>query len=251
MNGARREWLRFLGGAGFLTRIPLPAAAGSELPPLRESARYFGLVGALVGAAAGAVWALAGAFLPAAAAAGVAVAAGLLLTGALHEDGLGDTFDALGARGGRERALEALRDSRIGTYGATALIAAVGLRWSVLASLPVWEGVLALIVAGATGRTAMVAAAAHSRPARADGLGASFAGPERGRDAAWCLAVPLILSLAVGWTGLLAVPAGLLAGLLLLSVAERALGGYTGDVLGAVGVCAELGAFAVLAGALA
>ncbi len=244
----KHESRRFIASVCFLTRIPLPAALLQDLPQLRDAARYFGLTGALVGALIGAAWLLASAVLPPAAAAGVAVAVGLLLTGALHEDGLSDTFDALGARASRERTLQILRDSRIGTYGASALVTALGLRWTMLASLSAWEGALALVLAHATGRTAMVIAAAMSRATRTEGLGKRFAGAELRLDAAFCIAVPLALSLFAGWAGLLALPVGILAGWLILFCAERRIGGYTGDVLGAVGIAAELGALVVLTG---
>ena len=244
------EALRFVASICFLTRIPLPATLSRDLPQLRHAARYFGLTGALIGALIGAVWLPASAVLPPAAAAGIAVAAGLLLTGALHEDGLSDTFDALGARGSRERTLQILRDSRIGAYGASALVTALGLRWTMLASLAPWEGALALVLAHAIGRATMVVAAATSRATRTDGLGSQFAGAEQRLDAACCVAVPLALSLLASWAGFLALPVGILAGWLILFHAERRIGGYTGDVLGAVGIAAELGALTVLTGGL-
>ena len=247
----KRETLRFLAGLFFLTRIPMPDSLDGKLPPIRNAARHFGLIGALIGAITGAIWLLACTVLPPAAAAGLAVAAGLLLTGCLHEDGLADTFDALGTRASRERTLEIFRDSRIGTYGAAALVVAIGLRWALLASLPPWEGALALVLSHATGRASMVVAAASSRATRGDGLGSQFSGPGLRLDAAWCVAVPLALSIPAGWTGLLALPTGILVGFLVLACAERRIGGYTGDVLGAVGIAAELGALVVLAGGLA
>ena len=246
-----RETLRFLAGLFFLTRIPMPHSLDGKLPPIRNAAGHFGLIGALIGAITGAIWLLACTVLPAAAAAGLAVAAGLLLTGCLHEDGLADTFDALGARASRERTLEIFRDSRIGTYGAAALVVAIGLRWALLASLPPWEGALALVLSHAAGRAAMVVAAASSRATRGDGLGSQFSGAGLRLYAAWCVAVPLALSIPAGWTGLLALPTGILIGFLVLACAERRIGGYTGDVLGAVGIAAELGALVVLAGGLA
>src|SRR5690349_7301706 len=101
-----------------LTRIPLPAASGETFDATWASA-FFPLVGAAIGAFSSAIYAgseRAGPFVAATA----AVAAALLLTGALHEDGLADTADALSAHS-RERFFEILKDSRIGTFGASAL----------------------------------------------------------------------------------------------------------------------------------
>src|SRR5438874_9132505 len=106
----------FLGAVSLLTRIP----AREEAPPER-AVPWLPVVGALIGAACAAVYAMTRLALSPLAASTIAVTAGILLTGALHEDGLADVADAFGAGEGRERALEILKDPHHGTYGVLSL----------------------------------------------------------------------------------------------------------------------------------
>ena len=116
----------------FLTRVPVPRWVGFESAWLQQSVRYFPLVGLLVGCVGAAVMGLAQRIWPAPIAAGLSLAATVLLTGAFHEDGLADTCDALGGTVGRARALEIMKDSRIGSYGSVGLILMLGLKASAL-----------------------------------------------------------------------------------------------------------------------
>ena len=123
----------FLTALGFFTRIPVPAWVPWSPERLNHAARYFPLVGWVVGGVgAGAFLALA-LVLPVSLAVILSMAVTIRLTGAFHEDGLADTFDALGGHVSRERALQIMRDSRIGTYGAAALAFDLLLRWQAIA----------------------------------------------------------------------------------------------------------------------
>ncbi len=125
----------FLIALQFFTRVPVPAWVGFQPEWLNQSARYFPLVGACVGAVgAGVLWA-ASAVWPPAVAVGLSMVATMLATGGFHEDGLADTFDALGGAVSRERALEIMKDSRIGSYGALALVMLLGLKAAALIAL--------------------------------------------------------------------------------------------------------------------
>lgn len=232
-----------------LTRLPVPQLR--DCPPVGASAWAWPLAGVVVGGAQAAVLLAAAALLPPAMAAGLALAAGLLLTGALHEDGLADLADGLsGGRSPVER-LEIMKDSRIGSHGAVALITALGLRWAALATIAAWPPATmfaALIAAQAASRAGlglMDLAGPQARPrgfaaAATDGLTA------RGATAALALAAALAvatLPLAQALTLLAAVA---LTQLLLLRHARRRLGGITGDVLGAAQITAEIAALAVI-----
>ena len=232
--------LRELAGAcGLLTRLPVGRwAAGAD--PARCVWAY-PLAGALVGALAAAVYALGrGVGLGAPVAAVWALAALLAVTGALHEDGLADAADALG--GGRTvaRRLEIMRDSRIGSFGALALVLSTALRLAAVAALAPGAAAGALIASGALGRAAMLLPLLLLRPARPDGLGTSLARVQGGTAVvglALGAAVALLLlpeRFAVG-----AVLLAALAGLGAARLAGRLLGGYTGDVFGATSVVAE------------
>ena len=119
----------------FLTRVPVPRRVGFEPDWLNQSARHFPAVGACVGAVAALVLWAASAVFPPAVAVGLSLAATLLLTGGFHEDGLADTCDALGGAVSRERALEIMKDSRIGSYGAAGLVLALALKAALLVAL--------------------------------------------------------------------------------------------------------------------
>jgi adenosylcobinamide-GDP ribazoletransferase len=235
----------------FLTRLPF----GGGSAPLAEAAWAFPLVGLVVGAVgAGTALLAAAAGLPGLAVGLLAVGAMALATGALHEDGLADTADALGAGGGRERMLAIMRDSRIGSYGALALILGVGLRAALVGALlaDAWTGALLPVAAAVWSRALLPLAMARLPRARSDGL-AVAAGACRLGTARASLALGLLLVLACGAVG--GLPAALLgagvAGLVaaaLARVAARRLGGYTGDVLGALQQVAEI---AFLIGAVA
>jgi adenosylcobinamide-GDP ribazoletransferase len=119
----------------FLTRVPVPAWVGYEPQWLQACLRYFPIVGALVGLSGALVLAVAAAWWPPAVAVVLSMAFTVWLTGGFHEDGLADTCDALGGTVSRERALEIMKDSRIGSYGTLALVLTLGLKAAVLISL--------------------------------------------------------------------------------------------------------------------
>jgi adenosylcobinamide-GDP ribazoletransferase len=162
----------------FLTRVPVggfPYAADEW----RWCAAWFPAVGAIVGAGAAAAFRLTHAA-GAPVAALVAIATSLLVTGAFHEDGLADTADALGGAYDRERLFAILKDSRIGAFGAAALVIALALRAALLARLDAGAPA-ALILVGAASRLPPVwlmaalpyvtpAADARSRPVARAGL---------------------------------------------------------------------------------
>lgn len=119
----------------FLTRLPVPRWVGFDPCWLQSCSRHFPLVGALVGTWSALVLWGSLLFWPPFVAAVLSLIATAWLTGAFHEDGLADTFDALGGSVSRERALAIMKDSRIGSYGAVALVLALGLKVAVVAAL--------------------------------------------------------------------------------------------------------------------
>lgn len=119
----------------FLTRVPVPAWVGFEAAWLQGCLPYFPVVGAFVGVCGALVLAAASAWWPPTVAVVLSMAFTVWLTGGFHEDGLADTCDALGGAVNRERALEIMKDSRIGSYGSLALILMLGLKAAVLIAL--------------------------------------------------------------------------------------------------------------------
>ncbi len=217
----------------FLTRLPV--RLGSQPPSLAYASPWFPVVGALLGLALGCVFALLTlASMPSFPAAILLIALLALATGALHEDGLADCADALGPHD-RERRLEVMRDSRIGTYGTLALALTVLARVTGLASL--WnpaDQIAYLVVILALSRGLMVPTMAALPFARVDGL-ARRAGRPDGGTVALALIVPGLLAFALlpVHRALLLIAVAVAVASLWAWTARRAFGGQTGDVLGA------------------
>ena len=243
-----RPLAEFVHALKFLTRLPVPFSRTIDPPPFNQTLRMFSVVGALIGCGI-ALALLAGKYLylPAMLAAVLAVAAGMLVTGALHEDGLADTADGLGGGKTRERRLEIMRDSRIGSYGTLALIVAVGTRVSCYAALLPYspEALFLVIVACQSfSRALMVDLLWATRPARLDGLSV-YAGQPTRSVALSAIAVGLLLTLLAGYytqveNAVLALGLGLAVTAGIRQLAMRLIGGQTGDVCGAVQVTCEM-----------
>lgn len=240
---ARAEFLLAL---QFLTRLPVPDP-GFTPARMAASVRWHPAAGAVIGGLVGAAWLVAAAVLPTVPAVIVATAAGLLLTGAFHEDGFADACDGLGGGATRERALEIMRDSRLGTYGAAGLGLMLAGRVAALAALaPAVPLAWALVAAHAASRAAAVHVVATSRYVRDHGTGKPVADGIDRAGLRFALvtsgAALLPLALAIGVLPVVAALAGLAAGAWAMRRAfERKLGGYTGDCLGGVQQCAEVG----------
>jgi adenosylcobinamide-GDP ribazoletransferase len=234
--------------ASFLTILPVGPRSLAAEDEVAASFGLFPLVGFILGTAL-AVEDLALSFLF-----GTTLRSGLIIltlvvvTGALHLDALADTADALGARGDRERALEILRDSRIGVFGTIAILLWIGLYWTALATLQGPTRTAAIYLAPGLGRWAMVAVSAGLDYLRPLGAG-SFLKPQ------WSW---FNLRIASAITVIAIIPVfssrsrAAAASALIIAIAarwfyRRWLGGVTGDLLGAAGAIAELTAILLMA----
>ena len=243
-----RQWLLFRLACQMLTRVP--AARGIDYAPELDAAavRYYPAVGLLVGLAGGAVFAAAyGLFGPFSAAV-LALAATALLTGAMHEDGLADTADGIGGGRTAERALEIMRDSRIGVYGVLALGLVVATRVFALTGLTPWIGFAILVAAHGLSRWSVVVVIATARYVRSSGTATPVAGPVSQASHAAAGAAALACLVLVGFAASPAAALGALGGLTCGHVVVRAffqpkLKGYTGDTLGATQQISEVGAY--------
>lgn len=242
---------RAVGAAvAFLTRLPLGRRLELDAGDVARGALFFPLVGAGIGAAGGGIALLAHHRLSALLAAALSVAAVVLLTGALHVDAVADLADACGGATPQRR-LEIMRDSRLGAYGAAAVVLDLVVRSAAIEQLLVSGGVVrALVAAGALSRGAAVATAAVlPYPCEHDGSGSVLTGrltrPRAGGAVALAVALAVLVA---GWHG--AVLAGVVAvSSVLLGVAfRRFLGGATGDALGGVSELGELAALVTAAG---
>ena len=248
----RRPAARDLGDAlRFFTRLPVPAGAAAPLD-FNRAAWAAPIAGAIIGLIGAGALALASCLgLPRLVSAGLSTAALVATTGALHEDGLADAADGFGGGATRERKLDIMRDSRIGAFGATALMLALILRVSALAAA-VKGGFAfaagALVVAAAVSRAGALAPLALLGPARQEGAGAS-AGPLSMRAFVGACAVALAVAIALGFfsIGLGRALCGAIGGAVgaaaMCGLAHRQIGGQTGDVAGAAQQWAEIGAW--------
>jgi adenosylcobinamide-GDP ribazoletransferase len=249
-----RELRLFRIALQFLTQ--LPAGAIEDWPPdwLARSAKYMPLVGALVGAIAGTSIIVAAIFLPQPLPAVTGLIIAIAVTGALHEDGLADTVDAFGGGRTRERRLEIMKDSRIGTYGTLALVSVLALKGAALTSLDPVSAALVLIAGHAGARLAPVLtmwALPHA------GDGNSKVSQEISELTSAEISIAILLGLL---PGLILLPAATFAIAMLVAlaaaaiaalIAKRKIGGYTGDVLGAVEQVFETAFFVAAAAVIA
>ena len=268
MSRAREERAALALAVTLLTRFPLRSAAAAASPGTGSGTSsgtgagtaaaealpaaavpWYPFVGALIGAFAGGVFWVAHLVFPVTLAVVLATAASLLVTGALHEDGFADACDGLGGGATRERALEIMRDSRLGAFGAAGLGLMLAAKVLALAAVPAEAIPWLLVAAHAASRASMALALVTGRYARDAGIAAPLAGasPPRGR-----IAFAALVGGAASCTLLVEAPAaalltglgGLALGHLLMRRAyERKLGGYTGDCLGGVQQASELGLY--------
>ncbi len=251
----------FLIALQFLTRVPVPAWVGWQPAWMHQSARHFPGVGLVVGGVGAAVlWASAH-WWPAAVAVGLSMAATVWLTGAFHEDGLADTCDALGGTVDRERALQIMKDSRIGTYGAVALVAVLGLKAAALHGLATHDLAATLVAlplahAGSRGVTVTLLRwlpyAGDAEHAKARPMAQQVGTASWLVALAWCAAA-VAAAAAMGWRARdlgLALLAAAATALLLARWLRERLGGYTGDALGAAQQFSELAIYLALLAAL-
>lgn len=239
----RREAEYFFGAVRFFTRLPVPAWVGHSQEALDRAARYFPLVGILVGALGGLTFLLTATVLPVSIALLFSMAATLLVTGAFHEDGLSDAVDGFGGGWTKPQVLAIMKDSRIGSYGAIAVALMLLAKFNALYELPDDWIAPALVAAHAASRfcsTTLIHALDYVRDDDS-----SRAKPLAVRMGAGSLAVAGCFGLAplalLPWQAALA---GLgLAALTTYLAARyfvRRIGGYTGDCLGATQQGAEL-----------
>lgn len=222
----------------FLTVLPWSRTVTATPEEIGRSTPFFPLVGFFLGLILVVFNQLLEPYLVPAILSVVIVAVLILMTRALHLDGLADTFDGLGAKGGRESALKAMRDSHIGVFGLLAVLIVMVLK---LRAIEVMQETRAqgLLLAPVFGRWAMVVLAYRSVSAR-EGLGQIMVEYVRGHHLLLATVVTLVLAFAfsgiVGWLISLAI---LLFTLLSRWYLHRRLGGVTGDTFGAVGELTE------------
>jgi adenosylcobinamide-GDP ribazoletransferase len=254
LNTLCKEWRYFLLAVGFFTRIPVPSFANFEEQELNHSAKYFPLVGIVVGMVAALVFVLAMRIFPTGIAVLLSMVATIYVTGAFHEDGMADSIDGIGGGWDRERILTIMQDSRLGTYGALALFLMVFAKFQVLNALPIHSVAYILIAAHALSRLCAVYVMATLSYAKADGKAKPLATAVQFKDLVVATIFGLLPLVLLYWylladvTDVRDVIIFTLSWLISVGLIwfwwrnkiKRWLGGYTGDCLGAMQQMTEL-----------
>ncbi len=240
------QYRKLLAATGFLSILPLPGSKRLFSAPVVDASplsggEYFPLVGALLALLlAGAALLLAPLF-PQPVLAALLVVGLVILTGGLHLDGLMDTCDGLFGGLTRERKLEIMRDSRVGSFGVLAGICALLLKFACLVCLGKHNLPAILLVTLPAARWALVLALRLFPGARTSGLGATFRQDITPRKLALaCILTLLLVLLGAQLAGLLVLGVMTLCALALGAWITRQLGGLTGDTYGAIAESAEI-----------
>jgi adenosylcobinamide-GDP ribazoletransferase len=229
----------FRGAVGFLTRVPVAASIQNEAQ-IARAVPWFPVVGAAVGLSIACIYAASLLVLPPLVAATVAIAAGLLITGAFHEDGLADVLDAFWGGWDREQRLRILKDPRLGTYGVLAIVVTLLLKVGVVSSLDTWTALVLLPAAHALSRASAIFAMT-AYPAVAEGLGASYIHALTARQArAGMIAGVALSTIVIGWWVIPAALFGWLGARVVGAISMRKIAGVTGDVLGTIQQVSEI-----------
>lgn len=254
LNILCKEWRYFLLAMGFFTRIPVPSFPNFEEQELNHSAKYFPLVGIIVGMVGALVFVLTTRIFPTNIAVLLSMVATIYITGAFHEDGMADSIDGIGGGWDKEQILTIMQDSRLGTYGALALFLMLFTKYQVLNALPVHSVVYALIVAHALSRLCAVYVMATLCYVKLSGKAKPLAVAVEPKDLVVATIFGLLpLVLLYGHflsdaSGVRDVVIFTLSWLVIVGFIwfwwrnkiQRWLGGYTGDCLGAMQQMTEL-----------
>jgi len=236
----------FLAALQFLTIIPV----GGQIPQtaLERAMPWFPVAGLVIGVGAGLAYTLAlllGLPPMAASLVGVLVLSGL--SGFLHLDGVADTADGFFSARSRDKILDIMRDSHVGTMGVVGLFAVLGLKWAALTSMPPDTAWKALVLAPVLGRAAQVCSMALLPYARSTGgLASIFINSRRRSDIYWTLGIAGIASLLAGGAGVAALILGALAAYLFSLWCLKKIGGITGDTVGAATEVVETAALCAI-----
>jgi adenosylcobinamide-GDP ribazoletransferase len=249
LAAASADWLldqyaELVAAVRFLTVLPLPEYPrrfDDDTVPLRVGSGYYPVVGLLLALLLSLLVVVGGPHLPSLALAALLVTGLVLLTGGLHLDGLMDACDGLFGGATRERKLEIMRDSRVGSFGVLGAACVLLLKWNFLDSLSAAHLIQALLITLPCARWAMIVALRAFPSARVTGLGAAFRQAVTQGSLLQAGITAMVIALLVG--GLVGAVAWIVATLLALALGAwvtRILGGLTGDIYGAIAEITEV-----------
>ena len=250
MNSVR-EWQYFLAAVMFYSRIPVPQGTEHSAEILNRSRKYFPAIGIIVGLFCAGVFALANLAYHPVPALVLSIIAGVLITGAFHEDGLADSCDGLGGGWSKEQVLTIMKDSRIGTYGSIGLILILLLKLTTLLQAVEQSTAVIFTLIYISGHTLsrQLSSSVIEKFNYAQDIDKSKVKPITDRRLSWpdrCIsmgitALPLAcLLLLRPLATMVAIIISACGVRLFMHYCEKRLGGYTGDILGACQQLAEV-----------
>ena len=236
-----RELRIFFTALQFFTRLPIPSWVGYDPSWVRASARYFSLIGILVGVVTAAILLATALCLPMPLAVLLSTVAGILLTGALHEDGFADICDGVGGGSTPLKMIEIMRDPRIGAFGAIGIGLLLAIKVMALSSMSAPMAAWALLLAHPLSRLAATTLIWRMTYAAPDGK-ASLVSQAMTTPVFFAACLPVLGVFFIAWMReafaipslSIAIGAMLIGTVWLARKFQRHLGGYTGDCLGAV-----------------
>ncbi|QDF68107.1 adenosylcobinamide-GDP ribazoletransferase [Shewanella sp. SNU WT4] len=239
-----KEWQLMLVAIGFFTRIPVPASIQVDSDKLNHASRYFGLVGILMGSVCGLALVILAQWLPISVVVIIVMLLSVLLTGAFHEDGLADTADGFGGGWQVSDKLAIMKDSRLGTYGAVAILLILLLKWqalTLLAEHSLIAAVVALVLAHGLSRVLAASLIYTETYVRDEGKSKPLANQQQPIDLGILLLTALVLVFSLPLSTIMVLGIGLISCRQLLVLwFRRQIGGYTGDTLGAAQQLSEV-----------
>lgn len=250
MSAVKYQLELFWLALGFFSRLPIPANTPYSEERMNQAGRYFALVGLLLGALCALCFALVSMVLPTPVAIFIMMCFSLMLTGAFHEDGLTDMADGIGGGMTLERRLTIMKDSRIGTYGASTLVMALLGKFVLLSELAKWQMVIPALVASYVISRGVAASLIHDTPYVSD-IDTSKSKPLANKQSQ----VELVVLLASSLIPMLWLELSLVVSMLVVIVPLRfvfrtwllkRIGGFTGDCLGAAQQLSELTLYMVI-----
>ena len=224
-----------------LTILPVGLLPPSDAKRLGRSMAFFPVVGLVIGLLSALSYFLLSLLLPRPVALWLTIGVSTLVSGGLHLDGFADTLDGLACRGSKEKILEVMRDSRVGSFGVIGLIFLIGAKYFALDQIPVPLLLCVFVLMAVVGRNGMVLVCYRSPYARSgEGLAKAFTETLGSREVILSLVLTLVLSFLLGPKGVLVYLGTILFSLSFRKFFIRKLSGVTGDILGAAGELTEL-----------
>jgi adenosylcobinamide-GDP ribazoletransferase len=251
LNRVKYQAELFLLALSFFTRIPIPESVPYSSQRMNQAGRYFSLIGLLLGLACYLIYSLLSFVLPEQLCILLMMGFSLLMTGAFHEDGLTDMFDGIGGGMTAQRRLEIMKDSRIGTYGASALVMALLTKYGALSYLAQHTSMLQVLLVGYGLSRAIAASLIYDMPYVSD-AGTSKSKPLANHQSKFELGVGLFFGIVpcLGMSLPMLITLGGICFLLRSGLKYwllRRIGGFTGDCLGGIQQIMELAIYLVFA----